>query len=148
MEEGKKKSVMIAVIVVCFVAAGAIYLKTRPNRGGGGIPEYLANQKVWLRCRAPACEHEYDIVKKDYFERIEELRMKNPGDLAPAITCPKCGEPSVYEAVRCEKCGLVFEEGSVTGTYADTCPKCGYSKAKEAREAARKAKSGGAAKGE
>jgi hypothetical protein len=145
MEESKKKPIMIAVIVVCFVAAGAIYLKSRPSTEAGGIPDYLAKESVWLRCRAPACEHEYEIVKKDYFEKMEELRAKSRGDFAPAMTCPKCSEPSVYEARKCEKCGLVFEAGTVPADYEDRCPdpKCGYSKIEEAREAARKARTGG-----
>jgi hypothetical protein len=143
MDEDKKKPIMIGVIVVCFIAAGAIYLKTRPDTGTGDIPDYLAKQEVWLKCRNPDCEHEYQIVKKDYYAQVKEFRAQNPGVVAvPGLTCPNCGEPSCYEATKCEKCGTIFEKGTKRGDYEDRCPKCGYSRIEAIREAAAATKGG------
>jgi predicted Zn-ribbon and HTH transcriptional regulator len=39
-----------------------------------------------------------------------------------------------------EKCGFVFERGTVLGDVVDRCPECGYSKIEAAGEKAAKAR--------
>jgi len=52
------------------------------------------------------------------------------------LTCPKCGQPSVYRATICEKCGTVFfKDPQRNPEYPDTCPSCGHSKRKAKKEA-------------
>jgi ribosomal protein L40E len=124
MEARGKKRVLLGVMVGCLALAGVI---TYTTRSGGRVPGYLARDMTWVLCRNPSCEAAYQITKKEYFEYVEKnYDYQSPS--APALICQKCGERSVYRAVRCEKCGLVFETGSLPGDYNDRCPKCGYSK--------------------
>jgi phage FluMu protein Com len=50
---------------------------------------------------------------------------------AQPLKCPKCGENSVFAAIKCEKCGKVFFPGTVEGQFDDKCTGCGYSKKEE-----------------
>jgi ribosomal protein L37E len=72
--------------------------------------------------------------KRDYFDYIEKHQV---GMAIPPIVCPKCSEESGYQAEKCEKCGFIFEIGSVPNDVKDRCPKCGYSASEEARKKAR-----------
>jgi predicted RNA-binding Zn-ribbon protein involved in translation (DUF1610 family) len=137
MEEGKKKMMMIVVIVACLVAAGIITYSTRSRNTGGIESIKRGTEMYWLKCRNPDCEHEWQMDKRDYFEYLNEHREDAPPMSVPAIVCPKCGEDSGYRAEKCEKCGLVFERGSVPNDLPDRCPKCGYSAIEEARKKAR-----------
>ena len=87
MEEGKKKMIMIVVIVACLVAAGIITYSTR----SGGIGVTTA---VWLKCRNTDCEHEWQMNKGDYAAYVREHLGSTR--VQPAIICPKCGEESGY----------------------------------------------------
>lgn len=134
MEEEKKKPIMIGIIVGCLVLAGAITFFTRSG-GGGGVPNTFADQYTWMVCRNPECGNSWEMNLKEYYEMVEQFRIENPGVMEnPAATCPKCNEPSGYRAVKCEKCGLVFERGSVPDTFEDKCPTCGYSAIEEGRK--------------
>jgi len=133
MEESAKKRILLGIIVVCFVTAGAITLLTRPRKGG--IPESFATVMTWVKCRNPACEAEYQITKKQYFEYVEKHDDPSMGE-APPLICKKCGEHSVHRAVKCENCGLVFEMGTIRGDYQDRCPKCRHSKLETNRQKA------------
>jgi phage FluMu protein Com len=142
MEEGRKKPIMLGVIVVCFVLAGVIYLKTR----SGGADYRRLKGQTWVVCRNDTCGHSWQMDLVDYHEFIEKNADPRV-PLAPPVTCPECGEPSGYRAVKCAQCGAVFEEGTVPADFADKCPKCGYSqtkvnrdKAAEERRAAKEAK--------
>jgi ribosomal protein L40E len=135
MEEHLKKRIMLGVIGGCLLLAGLISLMTRPRRMG--IPAKFAKEFKWVKCRDPNCAEGYQITKKDYYVHIEKntelWAMESPG-----LICKKCGEKSVYEAVKCEKCGSVFEVySSVPRSFRDKCPKCGYSKIEKDREQAR-----------
>jgi ribosomal protein L40E len=132
MEEGKKKMIMVAIIVVCIVAAVVITVATRSG-STGGIESINIREMVWLKCRNPKCENEWQMGKRAYFEYLEKHRDPTVMAAAP-IVCPKCGEKSGYRAEKCEKCGFVFERGSVPNEVADKCPKCGYSATEEARK--------------
>jgi predicted RNA-binding Zn-ribbon protein involved in translation (DUF1610 family) len=135
MEESKKKPIMIGIILMCLVLAGAITYITR-SRSPGNIESLKRGTMTWLKCRNPDCEHKYQIDLKDYFIYIRD--HQDPMSMAaPAIACPNCGEESVYRAEKCEKCGLVFERGSVPNDFTDRCPECGYSETERRREEAR-----------
>lgn len=127
MEDSKKKSIMIGIIVVCLVAAAAITYINRPksDRSFDNIP---ADATIWMKCRNPACEAVYEMNEREYNKRvqIDEDSMK-----ARPMRCEKCGEDSAYRAEKCEKCGFVFERGTVLGDLPDRCPECGYSKMEE-----------------
>ena len=139
MTEPVKKKVIVGAIVGCLVlAAGITYVTNSP---AGGIPKSFAKEVTWVKCRNPECEAEYQVTKKEYFQYQEEhYDPRVPG--APPMVCQQCGEESVYRAVKCEKCGLVFEMGTIRGDYNDRCPKCRYSKL-EAEKSAGAGSSGG-----
>jgi ribosomal protein L40E len=65
--------------------------------------------------------------KRDYYEYIKEHQDAHAMAIT-AVVCPKCGEESGYRAEKCEKCGLVFERGTIPHDFTDRCPKCSYSK--------------------
>lgn len=134
MEENVKKTVLIVVVVVCIAAAGIItYLRTSGGPGGG-------SGKMWVKCNNPKCGVDYEISIKEYDNFV---RSTPGGSRAFAMSgaipmkCQKCQEPSVFAAIKCEKCGKVFFLGTVEGQYDDKCPGCGFSKSEEM------AKSGG-----
>ena len=131
MEEGKKKTVMIVVIVVCLVAAGVIFKATRPKSQGR---ESFRGQQTWVKCSNPDCGEEYEMDKAEYFKQVEEAARANPGVEPPTpIVCKKCGEESLYRVVKCAKCGKIFFYGSAgAGDFADRC-KCGFSQIEENR---------------
>lgn len=147
------KPAMIGITAVCLVLAGVITFMTISDGEDVGIPDEFAKQMVWFTCRNPACGVNYQLSKKEYFEQIEELQAgerRRAG--TPPLICKECGEPSVHEAVKCAKCGLIFEIGLIglkRGDYADRCPnpKCGYSQIEEDRKKAAAARGEGGAKG-
>lgn len=134
MEESKKKPIMIGVIVVCFAVAGGITFLTRSGGSSGGVPASFANELTWMKCRNPDCGNEWQISLKDYYEFMEDFRIKNPSLFVdPAYICPKCSEESGYQATKCEKCGFIFELGAVPRDFEDRCPKCKFSKIEKQR---------------
>ena len=136
MEASKKKPIMIGVIVACLALAGIITYTTRSGETGGITSLKRGQEMFLLKCRNPGCEHEHQMDMKDYFVYMKE--HQDPMSMtAPAIVCPECGEESGYRAVKCEKCGLVFERGTVPNDFVDRCPECKYSKTEESRKKAR-----------
>lgn len=133
MEESKKKPIMIGIIVVCLALAGVITF----CRNGSVSPDDLdvfKGELIWVKCRNPNCEAEYQMDKKKYFEWMRDNTTPMTMEM-PAMVCEKCGEESAYRAIKCEKCGLVFERYAAgPGELADRCPKCGYSKIEAKRE--------------
>jgi ribosomal protein L40E len=126
MEEGKKKMIMIGVIVACIAAAVIITVATR-SRSSGGIESLRRGEAMfWIKCRK--CENTWQMDRKDYFEDVEKNRN---GMTVTGIVCPKCSEKEGYRAEKCGKCGFIFERGSVPNDIADRCPKCNYSTIEE-----------------
>ena len=132
MEDGTKKVVLIVVIAVCIAAAGAI---TYMTMGGGSQSTAgpAGSSKAQLKCNNPNCGYEYLMDRKEF----TDIAFKNGPRFAAQfgalpVKCPKCGEESVFEAIKCEKCGKVFFAGAVEGPYDDKCPGCGFSKKEEA----------------
>jgi len=140
MEEGKKKTIMIVVIAVCLITAVVIGYKHTFAPTDTGI-EAFRGQQTWVKCNNPDCGAEYEMDKAHYFERLEELALANPGmTQIPPLVCEKCGEESVYRAVKCAKCGKIFFYGSAgSSDFADRCD-CGYSQIKENRRKAAEAR--------
>jgi predicted RNA-binding Zn-ribbon protein involved in translation (DUF1610 family) len=130
MEEGKKKMIMVAIIVVCIVVAVIVTLATRTGPSGGidSIPE---GQMIWLICREPNCGNTWQMDLREYHQYLDKYR---DGMIAPGVICPKCGEKSGYRAIKCEKCGNVFEKVAALDDFSDRCPKCGYSATEESRK--------------
>jgi hypothetical protein len=128
MEQSMKKPVMVAVIVICLISAGVITFMTLGK--GDAPPAYLADETTWVKCRKPDCEAFYEINLRDYHVHVQKQHNWQV-DEAPPMTCTKCDEPSVYRAIKCQNCELVFEMGSIPATYNDRCPKCRYSKLEE-----------------
>ena len=131
MEEGQKKLLMIAAIVVCLGVAAALTVV----RSGGDSRNFgqFEGQQLWLKCGNQSCGNEWQMPKKEYFEFAE--KNQDPTSLdPPAVTCPKCNQASGYRAEKCEKCGKVFFRGTVLNDYSDRCPDCGFSKQEEERK--------------
>ena len=120
MEDSKKKSVLLGIVVACFVLAGGIAFFTM-SKGPGGAESLKTGEMMWVKCANPNCNYEGQMEKKAYYQSGE----KSPTGTA---ICPKCNEPSLFDGIKCEKCGIVFIPGSVRGDVRDRCPECGYSK--------------------
>jgi hypothetical protein len=123
MDEGKKKILMTVIIMACIALAVIITIATQS--GGSGIDSVDKSAMIWLKCRNPKCENTWQMNKREYYEYAEKHRK---GMQVPPIPCPKCGEDTGYWAEKCEKCGNIFERGSVPNEIVDKCPKCGFSK--------------------
>jgi hypothetical protein len=134
MEEGKKKTILIAVIVVCLGSAGAITFFTRSGSSAkDGLAAMKRGTPQWLKCRNPDCEAEYTMDQKDYFTALRD--NQDPMSMvAPALVCNECSEESIYGANKCEKCEIVSELNSVPGDFSDRCPECKYSKIEARRK--------------
>ncbi len=131
MDEDKKKKVMLGIIGVSVLVVAIMTIGRMGGDKAGEIPEF-EGQVEWVLCRNPDCEANYSMPMKDFYEKLNELRP--PGSpVVPAFVCEKCNEESVFRAVKCEKCELIFEPGSIysvhgdTDDYGDRCPKCKYS---------------------
>jgi hypothetical protein len=127
MDPSMKKPLLVSVIVGCLVLAAVITYLTKSRTG---VPAYLADEMTWVKCRKPDCEAFYEINLRDYHVHVQKQHNWQV-DEAPPMTCTKCDEPSVYRAIKCQNCELVFEMGSIPATYNDRCPKCRYSKLEE-----------------
>jgi predicted RNA-binding Zn-ribbon protein involved in translation (DUF1610 family) len=143
MDESKKKPLMIGIIVVCLVAAGAIFWFTRSG-GGGSIDDIPDDEMTWVICLNKSCNATYQIPLKQYYKTISEATV-NPMGPPPALTCKECGKAMVYKAEKCQNpaCGIVFRSGSVPNDFQDRCPKCGKSATEELRNARKREMAGG-----
>jgi len=132
MEESKKKSIMIGIIVVCLAAAAIIYVKNMSRDGRGRT---AASETMWVKCTNPDCGAAYEISESEYIEWARESAYST-GPVP--MRCEKCGEDSAYQAIKCEKCETVFVMGTVTDDFADRCPECGNSETEEIWEKGRR----------
>ncbi len=142
MDESKKKVVMIVIILVCLGVAGAMIF----GRGGGSgtIDDISDEEMTWVKCMNKSCNAEYQMGLKEYF-RFVTANANPMAPTAPALTCEKCGEPSIYKAEKCQNaaCGIVFRSGAVPNDFPDRCPKCKQSATEEIRKARKREMSGG-----
>ena len=134
MEEGKKKMIMISVIIACLAVAGVVTY-SRYSGGVGDINSVSEEEMTWVKCNNPACKAEYQTGLKAYYQYIQE--NVNPlAQTTPPLECEKCGEHSVYRAEKClnPSCGIVFLRNSVPNDHFDRCPKCKRSETEETRK--------------
>jgi len=143
MEESKRKPIMIGVIVLCLIAAGAILWGTGGG-GGGTVDTIPEGELIWVKCANDSCGATYQMSKKAYFKYIEE-NAQTMSPTAPPLVCEKCGEQSGYRAEKCTNpaCGIVFFRGAVPNDFADRCPECGHSKTEEIRDARKRERAAG-----
>jgi hypothetical protein len=129
-----KNTIYLVVIVLCIVLAAVVFFWTRAG-GSGGIENIKRGEKsMWVKCKNPECNAEYQMDMRDYYEQTQEKIKANPlSSQTPPLTCKECGEESVFRAEKCEKCGTVFFYG-VSKDYPDRCTKCGYSKTEATRQ--------------
>ena len=131
MEESKKKVLMIGIIAVSLLLAGFVTFTTM-HKSSRHLNK-LKGQTVWLKCQNPKCNHSFEMDMKDYYVQLQNNCSSNV-TRASALLCPKCGERSAYEAVKCEKCGNIFLVNRTKRDYFDRCPKCGFSKEEKQRQ--------------
>ena len=133
MEEEKKRTVKVFIVVACLLAAVVVYSITRPKSSSTVEPV----DKLWVKCSNPDCEATYQVDRDEYFLYLHENQDPfNPG-VTPPMLCQECSEQSVYLANKCPECGNVFFDGEAEDEdYHDRCPECGYSK----RESKKKGK--------
>ena len=132
MEDSKKKPIMIGVIVVCLIVAGLITFARRGG-GDGGLDSIPDDKMTWVKCNNPSCKAEYEMSEKQYFKGLEE-RFNPMARTAPALTCEKCSKDSLFRALKCPYCGVVFFRDSVPNDLFDRCPKCKKSETEEIRK--------------
>lgn len=134
MEESKKKPIMVGAIIMCLILAVVIYQWTRPeDTSGKGI------KNVWVKCADPDCGAVYEVDRDEYYRYIAENYDPAMIGMTPAMVCEQCGEPSVYKAIKCPKCGEVyFKNEAGDEDYPDSCPGCGYSEIEEKEKAKEK----------
>lgn len=125
MDEGKKKQVMIGVVVLCLVLAAVITIATNTDSSGPKSP-------VNLRCANQKCNYIYELSQKEYKNQIEELGPKSP-NWKPRLACPECSKNSAFVARKCQKCDEIFLPNP-RQKYPDKCTKCGYSPREERRK--------------
>jgi len=131
MDAAKKKPVMIGIIVVCLGTAAFITFR---GSGGVKIEEIPEDATIWVKCVNLKCNGGntiYETSLKEYRDFQKEYVAE---ETTPGMTCAKCGKPSVFEAMKCPKCGNVFVPGEAgREDLVDRCPKCKYSQREEER---------------
>lgn len=123
MESNKVKMIIIILALGGAVLIGLWAYKTRSGNIADikSVPE---GETVWVKCSNPACGATYEMGLKEYYQKVEE---KVAFRTIPPIDCEKCGEESVYKAIKCKNCGEVFFPYEGSKDIEDKCPKCGFS---------------------
>ena len=148
MEDNRKKIVMFAVIILCIILTTIIYKCTSGGGPESGPQSIKRGESIWVKCKNPDCEYEYQMDKKDYYLLMEKTpptpedfkKMLTDPKATPSIPifCEKCKQKTVFKAVKCEKCNLIFFSGTVPNDFTDRCPSCRHSKIEEKREQGQK----------
>ncbi len=119
---------LVGWLVLAFHSAVDVYDEQKSKKEVyGDVRGIERSQMIWVKCKNPDCQVVYQIDRNDYFKYVQEHRNALSLSVA-ALVCEKCSQESIYKAVRCEKCGLIFSIGSVAGDFSDRCPQCSYSK--------------------
>jgi len=128
MEDKKKKILMVSGICVCLVIAVAVTFLTRSR--ATGLSSIKAGELMWVMCSNPDCQAEYRVGRKDFYTFMKE--NVTPSEMKPPMICEECDEESVYRALKCENCDVIFFYGVADG-FMDKCTECGFSKTEESR---------------
>jgi DNA-directed RNA polymerase subunit RPC12/RpoP len=126
-----KNLIYAGVIVVCVVIVIVMLL-----RGGDeAASEIPDTEMTWVKCIK--CNQSYETSLKRYLKEASEKSLANPSSMPVLLplTCQKCNQDGVLKAYKCEKCGEVFRENSVSNDLPDRCPKCKHSATLAKREA-------------
>ena len=121
MEDSKKKPIMIGVIVISLVVAGAMFFTSGGKEGG---IESLRGNLMWIKCKK--CKAEYEMDRADYFIFVLDNQT---GMNVPGLPCEKCGVEKAYEAYKCPNstCGKIFRAKGGGTDFKDRCPYCKFS---------------------
>ena len=126
MDENLKKPIMIVIIVVCLGLAGAITF----FRGRDSGPNLKGKIQY---CKCANCGATSEMDAQDFRDQLRAYIKSNPeiSDL-PALVCDKCGQRSVFKAIKCKKCDNFFFKGEAGASdYSDRCTKCKFSPTEE-----------------
>jgi hypothetical protein len=90
-----------SIIIASIIAAGAIFIATRPARTVG-IETITEGEQIWVKCTQRRAA--YQTGKKQYFEQLQEKAKASSGMpmVAPRLTCREC----VWQG-RCSQGGQV-----------------------------------------
>jgi hypothetical protein len=141
--------IVLGVVLVVYGVIGGCKEKDAEERKRGTVPpesipqgkettgleDIDPNEMLWVECKDPNCEVEYQTGKRAYWQDVQE--HINPMSLvAPPVACKKCGKESIYRAEKCvnPSCGIVFIKGTVPNDFGDRCPECGCSGTEESRK--------------
>ena len=126
-----KNLIYVGIIAVCLLVAGIIIFSGGSDSSGlDGISDDEQTRVLCLECNAS-----HEIGTKDYYKQLQEKATASANPMAARyLTCEKCGKDAVTKAVKCEKCGHIFRENSVSGDIGDRCPKCKFSKIETVRK--------------
>ena len=118
MDEEKKKAIMIGIIIVCLVLAGAIFMLSRPENANTGPVQMLCVE----------CGAEYRMEREEFKTQLLATGLVSPMNTQPIpLVCPECSNNTAFYALTCPKCKKVFVEDTQSGDYRDRCPECGHS---------------------
>jgi phage FluMu protein Com len=132
MDAITKRSILIAVSIVCLGLASLIMFANRKPKAGA-LDSIRDEEMLWMKCVNKACGAEDQMSKKAYFKYIRD--NIDPATFKPVpMVCEKCGQRSVYRAVKCANCQRVFFYGAVAADFEDRCPYCKYSETEELRK--------------
>ena len=130
MWRNRKKVIMLIVVMVSLISAGFITFSNIYKKST--YLNELKGEIVLLKCRNSECNYTFEMDMKDYYEYLQNNRSNTGG--VTALPCPKCGQKSAYEAIKCVKCGNIFFVNRIKRDFFDRCPKCGFSKEEKQRE--------------
>ena len=125
MDLGLKQKLGIGFAIVAISVAIVVgYSSLKPE--AAGPTSIKKGLKAWVKCGNPDCGNEYQMEKREYWEKVVAVR----GPLSTEevfLECPKCSQKTVFLAEKCPKCGLVFKPNPGIDDYPDRCPGCKYS---------------------
>jgi len=139
------KVTMVVLILLSLGLAYAIYHQLTKSAVIQSVDEIV------LKCANPNCDYEKGITREEFriwvrrdFEKFmqanpsrrlteeqkQELLLRDLGSKRTGLglTCPECGQETVFKAIQCEKCRKIFFPGAKKGAVYDKCPECGFSK--------------------
>ena len=132
MDEAKKKSVMIGIMVVCLVLAGVITAVTWKGGTGGTGP----TGPLTLMCINEDCGAVFELTRKELSEEMRQNPAMHPAMRTmgpPVVTCLECGQQTAFMARTCPQCEAVFISVPTPDGYQDRCPECGFSATEDRR---------------